>query len=173
MRPKVLIDSIDRCYRYRSIDPSPIVPIYVRMAIKKCVAVQQGSRNTPLKAPPPTTLQLIAWKSFLTPSRLECAKTPPQTGGSFYFLTEKSHKTAFFYKNLSQDVILTHLVKNRSRIITIFTSGHFELLQFKYWGSNTPPAIRIRIHQKREEVKKTCKSSVTCTNLYSSQANQT
>jgi hypothetical protein len=28
MRPKVSIDSIDRYYRYRSIDPSPIVPIY-------------------------------------------------------------------------------------------------------------------------------------------------
>jgi hypothetical protein len=33
MRPKVSIDSIDRYYRYRSIDPSPIVPIY---------AVRQG-----------------------------------------------------------------------------------------------------------------------------------
>jgi hypothetical protein len=29
MRPKVSIDSIDRYYRYRSIVPSPIVPIYV------------------------------------------------------------------------------------------------------------------------------------------------
>jgi hypothetical protein len=28
MRPKVSIDSIDRYYRYRSIDPLPIVPIY-------------------------------------------------------------------------------------------------------------------------------------------------
>ncbi len=28
MRPKVSIDGIDRYYRYRSIDPSPIVPIY-------------------------------------------------------------------------------------------------------------------------------------------------
>ncbi len=28
MRPKVSIDSIDWYYRYRSIDPSPIVPIY-------------------------------------------------------------------------------------------------------------------------------------------------
>jgi hypothetical protein len=27
-RPKVSIDSIDRYYRYRSIDPSPNVPIY-------------------------------------------------------------------------------------------------------------------------------------------------
>jgi hypothetical protein len=30
MRQKVSIDSIDRYYRYRSIDPSPIVPIYGR-----------------------------------------------------------------------------------------------------------------------------------------------
>ncbi len=29
MRPKVSNDSIDRYHRYRSIDPSPIVPIYV------------------------------------------------------------------------------------------------------------------------------------------------
>ncbi len=31
MRPKVSIDSIDRYYRYRSNDPSPIVPIYAYM----------------------------------------------------------------------------------------------------------------------------------------------
>ncbi len=31
--PKVLIDSIDRYYWYRSIDPSPIVPIYGSLSI--------------------------------------------------------------------------------------------------------------------------------------------
>jgi hypothetical protein len=34
----------------------------------------------------------------MTPSRQEYAKTPPQTGGSSYFLIEKSPKTAFFDK---------------------------------------------------------------------------
>jgi hypothetical protein len=29
MRPKVLIDNIDRYHRYRLINPLPIVPIYV------------------------------------------------------------------------------------------------------------------------------------------------
>ncbi len=28
MKPKVSIDSIDRYHRYKSVDPSPIVPIY-------------------------------------------------------------------------------------------------------------------------------------------------
>jgi hypothetical protein len=32
----------------------------------------------------------------MTPSRPEYTKTPPQTGGSSYFLIEKSPKTAFF-----------------------------------------------------------------------------
>jgi hypothetical protein len=33
MRPKVSIDSIDQYHRYRSIDPSLIVPIYGRLII--------------------------------------------------------------------------------------------------------------------------------------------
>jgi hypothetical protein len=32
----------------------------------------------------------------LTPSQPEYTKTPPQTGGSFHFLIEKSPKTVFF-----------------------------------------------------------------------------
>jgi hypothetical protein len=31
----------------------------------------------------------------MTPSRLEYTKTPPQTGGNFYFFMKKSFKTAF------------------------------------------------------------------------------
>jgi hypothetical protein len=53
---------------------------------------------------------LVAWELYMTPSRLEYTKTPPQISGSSYFLIEKSIKTAFFkYKNLLQDIILTHL----------------------------------------------------------------
>jgi hypothetical protein len=33
----------------------------------------------------------------MTPSRLKYTKIPPQTGGSSYFLNEKSPKTGFFY----------------------------------------------------------------------------
>jgi hypothetical protein len=32
----------------------------------------------------------------MTASHLEYAKTPQQTGGSFYFLNDKSPETAFF-----------------------------------------------------------------------------
>ncbi len=39
MRPKVSIDSIDRYHRYRSIDPSPIVPIYVSNYTMNCVVL--------------------------------------------------------------------------------------------------------------------------------------
>jgi hypothetical protein len=46
------------------------------------------------------TLLLVAWESYMTPSRPKSTKTPPYTGGSFYFLIEKSPKTAIFlYEN--------------------------------------------------------------------------
>jgi hypothetical protein len=48
----------------------------------------------------PTAVLLVARESYLTPSRPEYTKTPPQTGGSLYFLIEKPHKTAFFDENL-------------------------------------------------------------------------
>jgi hypothetical protein len=49
----------------------------------------------------------------------EYIKIPPQTGGSSYFLIEKSPKTAFFkYENLL--IILIHFVRKRSRIKRIF-----------------------------------------------------
>jgi hypothetical protein len=34
----------------------------------------------------------------MTPSQLECTKSPPQTGGSSYFLIEQLLKTVFFNK---------------------------------------------------------------------------
>jgi hypothetical protein len=40
-------------------------------------------------------LLLAALESYMTPSRLEYTKRPSQTGGSSYFLIEKSPKTAF------------------------------------------------------------------------------
>jgi hypothetical protein len=72
------------------------------LAIKKCVAVQLGdiydSQATyreqgglPVKTPP-ASLLLVAWKSCMTLSQSEYTKTPPQTGGSFYFLIKKSLK---------------------------------------------------------------------------------
>jgi hypothetical protein len=36
----------------------------------------------------------------MIPSRPKYKKTPPWTGGSFYFLIKKSPKTAFYNKNL-------------------------------------------------------------------------
>ncbi len=45
-------------------------------------------QGTPRRTP------LVTWESLLTPSRLEYTKTPRQTGGSYYFLIEKSPKIA-------------------------------------------------------------------------------
>jgi hypothetical protein len=68
----------------------------------------------------------------LTPSRPGYTKTPPKKDGSSHFLIEKLPKKAFFTKkNLYQDVILRHFVRNRSRRKNIFNSGHFELFLHK------------------------------------------
>ncbi len=67
----------------------------------------------------------------MTPSWPKYTKVPPQTGGSSYLLIEKRLKQLFKYKNLKQDIIPQHFVRNRSRKINIFTSGHFELCLFK------------------------------------------
>jgi hypothetical protein len=82
-----------------------------------------------VSTPSPATLLYAAW------SWPEYTKTAPQTGRSFYILTEKSPKTAFFiYKNLLQDIILRHFVRNRSRMKNIFTSGYLELYLYKVSG---------------------------------------
>jgi hypothetical protein len=81
----------------------------IRMAIKKCVAMWQEvmydsqapnskQEGLPVRArhPPLPALLLVGRKSYMTPSRLECSKTPPQTGGSSCFLIEKSLGRTFF-----------------------------------------------------------------------------
>jgi hypothetical protein len=70
----------------------------------------------------------------MTPSWPEYTKSPPQTGGSSYFLIEKSPNTAFFNKNLYQDIVLKHFVRNRYRTTNNFTSVHFELYLLKILG---------------------------------------
>jgi hypothetical protein len=102
------------------------------MAIKKCVAVRLGviydSKATnrkqgvlPVIAPLlPAIFLLVAWETYMTPSWSEYTKTPSKTAGSYNFLIEKSPKTVFC-KNLKQDIILTHFVRNRSRRTNIFT----------------------------------------------------
>jgi hypothetical protein len=80
------------------------------MAIKKCIAVRLGvifdSQATkrkqgglPVRAPLPTILLLFAWEPSMTTSQPGYTKTPLQTGGSFYILIEKLHKTTYFDKN--------------------------------------------------------------------------
>jgi hypothetical protein len=78
------------------------------MAVKKCVAVwleviydsQATNRKQgglPVRAPLlSATFLMVAWESYMDPSQLEYTKTPPQTGGSSYFLIEKLPKTKFF-----------------------------------------------------------------------------
>jgi hypothetical protein len=46
---------------------------------------------------PPVTLLLVTWESYMIPSWPEYTETPPKTGGSSYFLIEKSPKTAFYH----------------------------------------------------------------------------
>jgi hypothetical protein len=79
-----------------------------RMAIKKCGAERLGviydSQTTnrkkggqTVRVPlPSAALLLVALKSYMTFIRPEYTKTPPQTGGTFYFFIEKSSKTAIF-----------------------------------------------------------------------------
>jgi hypothetical protein len=59
-------------------------------------ATNRKKGRLPVRAPlPSAALLLVAWESYMTPSHPEYTKTPPQTGGSFYFLIEKSPETAF------------------------------------------------------------------------------
>jgi hypothetical protein len=76
------------------------------MAIKKCLTVRlrviydsqaTNRKQGGLLPPPPTELLLVVWGSYMTPSWPGYTKTPPQRGGNFYFLIEKSYKIAFFY----------------------------------------------------------------------------
>jgi hypothetical protein len=64
---------------------------------------------------PPNSLRLVSWKSYKPPSWLDYTKTPLQIGGCSYLLIEKSPKTAFFDRNLQQDITLIHFVRNRCR----------------------------------------------------------
>jgi hypothetical protein len=83
---------------------------------------------------------------IMTPSRPKYTKIPPQTGGSSYFLIEKKNcLKQHLNKNLYQDIIIIHFVRNRSRIKNIFTSGHFELCLFKISGVIYAPAIQTRV----------------------------
>jgi hypothetical protein len=60
-------------------------------------ATNRKKRGFTGRAPtPPGTLLLVEWELYMTPSRMECTKTPPQTGGCSYFLIEKSPNTTFF-----------------------------------------------------------------------------
>jgi hypothetical protein len=71
----------------------------------------------------------------MTPSQPDYTKSPPKTSGSSYFLIEKLPKKAYFiYKNLKEDILQKHFVRNRSRRKNIFTSSHFELYLFKVSG---------------------------------------
>jgi hypothetical protein len=82
------------------------------MAVKKCVAVRLGviydsqvtnnkQGGLPARTPkPPVALLLVAWESYMTPSRPGYTKSSPQTGGCSYYFIEKSPKTTFFYENL-------------------------------------------------------------------------
>jgi hypothetical protein len=62
-------------------------------------------------------LLLVAWEIYMTPSRPEDTKMPPETGGGSYFLIENRLKQCFLDKNLLQDIILKHFVRKRSRVI--------------------------------------------------------
>jgi hypothetical protein len=86
----------------------------IRMAVKKCIDVRLGviydslatnskypwqpigSREDYLESPLSRRVHCIG-RSYLTPSRPEFTKIPPQKGGSSNFLIEKSPKTAYFY----------------------------------------------------------------------------
>jgi hypothetical protein len=72
---------------------------------KKCIALQMGviydSQVTnrkqgghPVRAPWRTPIGRLEVIYSMNPSQPEYTKTPPQTGGSSYFLIEKSLKTA-------------------------------------------------------------------------------
>ncbi len=111
------------------------------MAIKKYIAVglrvicdsqstirRQGGH--PARDPLPCCTPITNQESYMTPCRPKSTKIPPRTGGSSYFLVEKSPKSAFFDKNLLQGIIIIHFMRNRYRIKNIFTSGHFELYLF-------------------------------------------
>jgi hypothetical protein len=85
----------------------------------------QAGRTLCVSTPSPATLLYAAW------SWPEYTKTPPQTGGSFYILTEKSPKTAFF---IYKKPLTRHFVRNRSRMKNIFTSGYLELYLYTVSG---------------------------------------
>jgi hypothetical protein len=81
-----------------------------------------GSREDP---PPPQHA------SYWSPG----SRTSPLAGQN----TQKhphSQVDAFTFrlKNLYQDIISIHFVRNRSRLKNSFTSGHFELYLFKVFG---------------------------------------
>jgi hypothetical protein len=60
----------------------------------------------------------------MTPSWPKYTKTPPQTSGNFYFLIEKSPKTAFLRKTFKKYDSDTFL-RNRSMIKNIFSLRPF------------------------------------------------
>jgi hypothetical protein len=63
-------------------------------------------RGLPVRAPLPASL-LLPRESYMTPSRPKYTKIQPNKGGSSYFLSEKSPKTAFFLmKTFKKDIIL-------------------------------------------------------------------
>ncbi len=52
--------------------------------------------------PPPHLHLLVGLESYMTPSWLECTKTPPQTGGNSCFLIQKSQQKHFLIKTLDK-----------------------------------------------------------------------
>jgi hypothetical protein len=65
------------------------------MTARRPIGSREDSLRTPIHS---DELLWVGWESYMTPSRAEWTKIPPETGGCSYFLTEKSPKTSFLKK---------------------------------------------------------------------------
>jgi hypothetical protein len=98
-----------------------------------------GGRTAPGREPPsPGALLLVALGVIYDSQPAIMHKNT--TTNRWNIFNEKSPKTTFYVKNLSQDIIQAHFVWNRSRLKTIFTSGYFEAYLFEVSGVKYAPS---------------------------------
>jgi hypothetical protein len=71
---------------------NPNLDGYKKVHVARSQATNRKQGGLLLRAP----LLLVDWESYITSSQPKDTKIPPYTGGSSYFLIEKSPKTAFF-----------------------------------------------------------------------------
>jgi hypothetical protein len=120
------------------------------MAIKKCIAMRLGviydsqvtnrkQGGIPVRAQPPPKQSYWSHGShiWLTAAGWNTQNYHIQVEALTFWLKNRL-KQHVFYKNLYQDIILKHFVRNRSRIKTFFTSGHSKLF-VQSFGSNICP----------------------------------